>query len=187
MRERILDGASTVARLANGAREIAQDSPMTFIVSMFGTILLSFCILTSGVQMLHAISTEKENRVIEVLYLSLSPEQMIGGKALGLMALFLTQLLIWLLSLLLGVLAAGPLLGNLGGVSLPAEMIVLAAAFFLPTFALASGIMIAIGSMMTDLRQAQQLLGIINLLFLLPVFAVSALAQSPDHISLVVC
>ena len=108
VRERILEGSSTVARLANSQREVSEDNPMAFLVSMFGAIMLSFCIMTSGMQMLHAISTEKENRVIEVLFLSLSPRQMIGGKALGLIALFVTQLTVWIASLVVAALAAQP-------------------------------------------------------------------------------
>jgi ABC-2 type transport system permease protein len=51
--------------------------------------------------------------------------------------------------------------------------------FFLPTYALISAVMIAIGSAVTELQQGQQLAGLLNLVFLLPVFLLPLLFQNP--------
>ena len=53
---------------------------------------------------------------------------------------------------------------------MPWSMFLTLAVFFVPTYALISGMMIAVGSMVTETRQGQQIAGAMNMLFTLPFF-----------------
>jgi ABC-2 type transport system permease protein len=52
--------------------------------------------------------------------------------------------------------------------------------YFLPTYALVAGIMITLGSMVTEQQQGQQIAGMINLLFLAPFFVFVFVFTNPD-------
>jgi ABC-2 type transport system permease protein len=55
------------------------------------------------------------------------------------------------------------------------------ALFFLPSYALISAVMVAIGGAVTELQQGQQVAGILNLFFMLPLFLTMILFQDPGH------
>ena len=56
----------------------------------------------------------------------------------------------------------------------------IAAVYFIPAYALVAGIMIAIGSMVTETRQGQQIASIVNLSFTLPFFFVALMVANPN-------
>jgi len=181
VQDRILEGAEVSMRLGASDRVIRADQPIAFLAPLVAGILLVFATLATGGLMLQAVSTEKENRTVEVLVSSLSARQLIAGKAVGLLSLSLVQLMVWGLSLGVSIYLAGELAPSMRGFTVGWDTALIFSLFFLPTFALASGVMLTIGSMTTDLRQAQQMVGLVNLFFLLPIFAASALVIDPNH------
>ena len=60
------------------------------------TMLFYMVILTSASMMLNSITTEKENRVMEVLMTSITPTQMLGGKIIALGLAGLLQTAVWM-------------------------------------------------------------------------------------------
>ena len=128
-----------------------------------------------------AVTDEKENRTIEVLTTSIRPEELIGGKAVGLMSVGLTQLGIWVLTGVIALLVASFFVPEVQGFRIPWSFVGVAVMFFVPAYALIAGLMTAVGGMVTDLRQGQQITGILNLFFTLPFFFVALImrAQQP--------
>jgi ABC-2 type transport system permease protein len=59
-------------------------------------------------------------------------------------------------------------------------MFITLALFFLPTFALIAGMMIAVGSVVTDTRQGQQISGALSMLFTLPFFFMIVFFTAPN-------
>jgi ABC-2 type transport system permease protein len=53
--------------------------------------------------------------------------------------------------------------------------------FFFPSYVLMAGIMVAIGSAVTELQQGQQIAGILNLFFMLPIFLLMIIFENPGH------
>ncbi len=80
------------ARSADGRQEVSGESFINIFVPFFIGLFFSIVVLSSGTYMLEAVTDEKENRTIEVMTTSLTPGQLIGGKAIGLMAVALTQI-----------------------------------------------------------------------------------------------
>ena len=70
--------------------------PTTFGVSFIVMFILFFSITLSSGYMLQSVVKEKENRTAEVLLLSVRPVQLMMGKVLGLGALALLQVAVWL-------------------------------------------------------------------------------------------
>ena len=170
VRERLSTGYSLMIRSSDGRRELSEgnvfDIALPFIIAMF----MFFAIAGIGGYMLEAVIQEKENRTMEILTTSVSPLQLMGGKALGLMCVSLTQILVWAIALAVGVVVGARYVEALRNINIPWDMLIVAVLYFIPTFALIAAMMISIGATVTEMQQGQQISGMLNMLFMLPVF-----------------
>ncbi len=177
---RAQQGIDLTARSADGRQEVAGDSVVNLFVPFFIGLFFSIVVLSSGTYLLEAVTDEKESRTIEVMATSMTPGQSIGGKAIGLLAVALTQIGILLVTIVIGVMVGAQFIEALRGLSLPWSMLLTLACFFLPTFALIAGMMLAVGSMVTETRQGQQIAGALNMLFTLPFFFMVVFFSAPN-------
>jgi ABC-2 type transport system permease protein len=180
VQRRAVEGVSVTVRSADGRRELDSENLMAFLLPFGAGLFFTFAVMTSAGYLLQAVTTEKENRTMEVMITSLAPEPLIGGKALGLMAVSLTQLGIWGLAVGVGLAIGAQRFGVLRSARVPWASMGIAILYFLPAYALVAGMMITIGSAVTETRQGQQISGIINLLFTSPFFFVALILANPD-------
>lgn len=180
VQQRVLAGPRTTVRSIDGSREFAEDNIMDFILPFVAAFFFFFAVMNAAGYMLQAVTDEKENRTIEILATSLRPLELIGGKALGLMCVSLTQLLIWAITAIVGIAVAASFFVQMRGFSIPWPLIVVVVLFFFPAYALITGMMTVIGSIVTDLRQGQQISGILNMLFTMPFFFVTMILAKPN-------
>ena len=116
---------------------------------------------------------------MEVMVTSVTPGQLIGGKAVGLLAASLTQLAIYVVAAVVGLIVAAQYVPELQQLEVPWLYLGIMALFFLPTYALISAVMIAVGAAVTELQQGQQMAGLLNLFFMLPLFLLVLLFKDP--------
>ncbi len=178
--QRAQSGVDVTARSVDGQQEVSGESFINIIVPFFIGLFFSIVVLSSGSYMLEAVADEKENRTIELMATSLTPGQLIGGKAAGLMAVALTQIGILALTIVLALFVGAQFIEVLRAIRIPWSMFMTLALFFLPTFALIAGMMIAIGSMVTETRQGQQIAGALNMLFTVPFFFIIIFFSAPN-------
>jgi ABC-2 type transport system permease protein len=178
--QRAQNGVELTARSADGQQEVSGDSFINIIVPFFIGMFFSIVVLSSGTYMLEAVVDEKENRTIEVMTTSLTPGQLIGGKAAGLMAVALTQIGILAITIVLALVVGAQFVEALRAIRIPWSMFFTLALFFVPTFALIAGMMITIGSMVSETRQGQQIAGALNMLFTLPFFFIVVFFSAPN-------
>jgi ABC-2 type transport system permease protein len=178
--QRAQDGVELTARSADGQQEVSGDSIINIFVPFFIGMFFIIVVLSSGTYMLEAVTDEKENRTIEVMTTSLTPGQLIGGKAAGLMAVALTQIGILAITIVLALVVGAQFIDALRAIRIPWSMFFTLAMFFVPTFALIAGMMITIGSMVTETRQGQQIAGALNMLFTLPFFFIIVFFSAPN-------
>lgn len=187
IQERIIEGSELVVRSPDGRREFREGVGfITVLFPLVVTLFFVFAVMSSAGYFLQAVTDEKENRTMEIMITSVSPEQLIGGKAVGLMVVALTLISIWLATIGVGLSVATRFVEELRGIPLPWEVLVVFAAFFLPSFALIAGLMITIGGMVTELQEGQQIAGILNLFFTFPLFLSVVIFANPDSPYLVV-
>lgn len=177
---RLRDGVELTARSADGQQEIGGKSFINLLLPFFIGLFFMITVMGSGSYMLQAVTDEKENRTVEVMSTSVTPMQFIGGKALGLIAVALTQIAILIVVIVAGVMIGARFIDVLQEVRVPWSLLLLIAVYFLPSFALISGMMIAVGAAVTELRQGQQLVGALNMLFTLPYFFVVVFFTAPN-------
>ncbi len=180
VRVQLLRGIDFEARMVKDGQPVEGGGPVEFIFALVLGMFFVFIVMGSGGYLLQAVSTEKENRTVEIMFTSVSPVQLIAGKALGLMAVALTQIGLWVLTLLVAAVVASRFTDFLGDLAIPWALAGVMLLYFLPTYALVAGLMITIGSVFTDLQQSQQISGIVNLVFMAPVFFLILVFTNPN-------
>jgi ABC-2 type transport system permease protein len=146
---------------------------------MFG-ILLIITVFSSSGYLLRGVAEEKTSRVIEIILSSVSAQQLLAGKVMGLGALGLTQVTVWALSVTALSAGSGAVLGvNIPLVSRP-EVFVLALIYFLLGFLLYAVLMGSVGALGTTMQESQQLGGIFSLMAAVPLFFGGLLFSNPD-------
>ncbi len=133
-----------------------------FVVPYLLAVLLVITIFVSSGFLLQSVSEEKESRVIEIVLSSVTATQLLAGKVLGLGALGLTQIVIWVgSSLVLGGSATSML--SLGGQSfIEPSLLLLAILYYILGFTLYAVLMGSVGALGTTMRESQQLAGLFS-------------------------
>lgn len=147
-------------------------------------MLLYMTILLYGQNVLRSVIEEKTTRVAEVIVASVRPATLLAGKVLGVGAVGLTQMVIWLAASLLMAKYRVGLLRALGMTAAPVQlpeitvgMAVVLLLYFLLGYILYSALFAAVGSMTTSEAEAQQaqmpivLLLVAGIMFLQPVLS----------------
>lgn len=180
VRQRAAGGFSLTMRTTDGRRAMDMSNPVAFLLPFLSGILFVITVMMSAGYLLQAVTAEKENRTMEMVITSVSPEHLIAGKALGLVGVSLTELGIWLVTIVAGLLIARPFVAEFRSIGVPWDLVGIAALYFLPSFVLVAGIMITIGGLAPDFRQGQQVAGSLNLLFVAPLLVSTLLFINPD-------
>jgi ABC-2 type transport system permease protein len=155
---------------------------LTFFLPYIVTMFFYIIILTSASLLLSSISTEKENRVIEIVMTSVTPTQMLTGKIIALGATGLIQTVVWS--------GAGLLLLRLGGTSfnipiafqLPVSILVWGVVFFLLGYALYGSLMAGLGALVPNLREASQATTVIIIPLIIPLLFINNLINDPNGV-----
>lgn len=168
--------------------EAGVESDDAFLRAFIGTFFLYFSIFFYGVAVLRSVLEEKTGRIVEVIVSSMKPSQLMLGKILGVGAVGLTQLSVWIGSaLLLTLLALPNMIAFLpDGVevsdlqSLLPEATVLAAfsILFILGFFLYAAVFAAVGAMCSTEEEAQQAQFPVIMLLVIPFLMVSSAIQN---------
>ena len=178
---RVLAGPTDlVVRSADGKREMNGEGFASLILPFVLGLFFSFALMNASGYLLRAVADEKENRTIEIMTTSVSPGQFIAGKAVGLVGVALTQVILWALVVLGGLAVTALFVDSLAAIHVSWSLILLLVAYFLPLFTLASTLMIMLGVAVNDTRQGQQIAGVFSFLFLMPLLFSSLLGSNPD-------
>ncbi|HET7436783.1 MAG TPA: ABC transporter permease [Thermoanaerobaculia bacterium] len=136
-----------------------------------------------GNEIMRGIVQEKSERVVEVLVSSMTPEQLLGGKILGVAAVGLTQISVWIImgSLVAGYGAATAAMAGFNiGQFLRPMIFVWFFIFFLLAYLTYVCIYAIAGSVCNSEREAQQMIAPITMIMMLPWFLMFPIIMNPD-------
>ncbi len=120
-------------------------------------LALFYAFITTGSSLLlRNISGEKENRVIEILMLSVSPLQVLAGKIIGLGIATLLQMAAWVGTIYILLRVGGGTLNLPAGFQIPLSLLAWALVFFLLGYALYACLMAGAGALVPKLKEATQ-------------------------------
>ena len=180
---RILDPVQTTRRYAVTRTGELRDggsaaSAVRLLVPLVFMVLFLLSILMSSGYLIQGTATEKENKVVEVLLASANPDEILGGKLLGLGAAGLLQIGVWLLMVLATGVGALPLLLS-SRMEVPWTALALAIPFFVLAFLFFGGLILGTGSLGSNMREAQQLAMVWSLTAALPMMLMAVLMKEP--------
>jgi ABC-2 type transport system permease protein len=155
---------------------------VNIMFAMVVGILLYMTILMYGQNVLRGVIEEKQSRVAEVVVSSVKPTTLLAGKVLGVGAVGLTQMAIWLVATIVMMKYRVPLMNLFGlhvtQIPMPSvgvgQMFILLI-FFLLGYTLYSALFAAVGAMVSSEQEAQQaqmpvvLMLVVSIMFLQPV------------------
>ena len=161
-----------------------------FGLAYIGAFFLYMTILLYAVAVMRATLEEKTSRIVEVIISAMKPWELMLGKIMGVCAVSLTQMAIWIsasIALFAGalpmIIAARPELANLESIReiLPGiGLIALFVGFFLLGFLMYSGLYAAVGAMCNTDEEAQQAQFPMIILMVVPIVMVMPVIQEPN-------
>ena len=138
------------------------NSKTSFLVAYVLFFLMYMVVLLYGMNVARSIIEEKTSRVFEVLLATIKPDELLAGKILGVGAVGLTQVAIWMVAA--GLIAAR--LGATSGVQLSTPQVVYFVVYFALGYGLYSAVAAALGAMTNSEQELQQL----NMFLMMPLF-----------------
>ena len=179
-------GELRIEMLSEGGADIQDPA---FGVAYIGAFFLYMVILIYSVSVMRATLEEKTSRIVEVVISSMKPWHLMLGKILGVGAVGMTQMGIWLLAgaLLFAnglpmLVAARPELGSLSAIRdvLPGVgLLLMFVGFFVFGFFMYSGLYAAVGAMCNTEEEAQQAQFPIIMFIIVPIVMVMNVIENP--------
>ncbi len=184
LRGRVADPMKVQPRVLSSGGETRGEGTWGFIFTFVVPFILSFFLImtvfTSSGYLLQSVAEEKESRVIEIVVSSILPMELMAGKVIGLGALGLTQVLVWLISAVGFSGGAVALLAVVGAFSLPLRAMLLGAVYYALGYTLYAILMAGVGSLGTTMRESQQLAGIFSFFAAVPYMLSGFLFAAPN-------
>ncbi|HKF21188.1 MAG TPA: ABC transporter permease [Candidatus Angelobacter sp.] len=152
---------------------------LNLLAMIFLVIVLFMSVLLYGVQVMQAVLEEKSSRVMEVMLSTAQPKELMAGKIVGVGAVGLTQVAIWI--------AAGAAFSFSSLAANSAQLkdliswkVVLGfPLFYLLGYVFYSALYAAIGAMCNSQQEAQQVQQLVTIPLMIPAFLISYVAQNP--------
>ena len=144
-----------------------ESSVLIRYLPMIMLMLFYIFIITGSSLLLRSISGEKENRVMEILMLSISPLQILSGKIIGLGIAALLQMAAWVGTVYIGLRTGGQTLNLPAGFQIPPSLLAWGLVFFLLGYALYASLMAGAGALAPKLKETTQATWVV----MMPLFA----------------
>lgn len=132
---------------------------------MVGLFFASF--MASSSMLFNSIGSEKENRTMEVMLLSIHPRQLLAGKTVALSIAGLLQTVAWLVAIFLLFKMGGRTINLPEDFTFPISILVWSLVFFLGGYALYASLMAGIGALVPKMKEASAA----NFIVMTPLFA----------------
>lgn len=143
-------------------------------VPMGFSLILLLSIFTSASYLATGLAEEKQNRALEMLLTSLTPEQLFWGKLIGLWLAAFLQFALYLFGIAL---PAALLFASLG---LHLGQALVGLAYFVLGFFFYGAVLLAVGSIGNTQKYTQQLSGMFTFLAVLPITMLTSILNAPD-------
>jgi ABC-2 type transport system permease protein len=142
-------------------------------------VIIYISILSGGSYLLRLVSSEKDSRVMELLLLSASPNQLLNGKVISYCSLGFLQVLAWFGAIFLIFSIGGTTLNLPPGFKLPISLLVWGLIFFLLGFAVYASLMAGAGALTPKLSQYTSVYFIVSMPLMISYFFSMVLAMRP--------
>jgi ABC-2 type transport system permease protein len=143
-------------------------------------VIIYVSIISGGSILLRLVSSEKDSRIMELLLLSASPNQLLSGKVISYCILGFLQVLAWLGAVLLILRIGGTTLSLPPGFSLPISLLVWGLVFYILGYAVYAVIMAGAGALTPKLSQYTSVYFVVSMPLMISYFLSLMLAMRPN-------
>jgi ABC-2 type transport system permease protein len=187
----LLGGDTELAFLTYGPKDLQkvslaseperdQNNMLSFWLPYAVTLIFYMVIMSAASLLLSSVAKEKENRVMEILMVSVTPRQLLTGKIVGLGLVGLLQTVIYV-GTGRALLSASTTAFNLDAAfQLPLSFLVWALVFFLLGYAVYASLMAGLGALVPNLREASQATMVVVFPLIIPLFLISVMIDQPN-------
>ncbi|MFM8359422.1 MAG: ABC transporter permease [Verrucomicrobiota bacterium] len=181
-------------RKSGGDERVGLSDALRQWAPSFFVYLLWIAIFAISQMLLNSVIEEKSNKIIEVLLSSVTPGELMLGKLMGVAAVGLVMVSVWLASMVAAMLWAAPAAGvdpqGLPGAGrLPLDALhILRTTWLLPGFAgyfllgytLYAALFLTVGSLCHTLKDAQNFMGPLMMVLMVPLFLLPFIPRDPN-------
>ena len=162
----------------NERGEVEEKQEVGFLIPYAIAILMLLSIMTTSGYLMQGIVAEKENKTVEILLSSLSPEELLTGKLIGFGSAGLLQICVWICSGLL-MISLTSLATIVQEIQISMIMI-LAIPYFILGYLLFAGSMACVAAPASTMKDAQQGAMIFTMIGILPMMLLGVIIAAPD-------
>jgi len=178
--QRLNQGDQFIVRTVDGSRQFSQRDKIKLFAPMLAFFVFILAILSTSGYLMQAMTEEKENRTMEVIITSLSPSKMMAGKITAIVAIGITQLLVWFGLISLGISIFGESNSSMRDINIPIGMAALMVVTLLLAFVMISAIIAAVGAIVTEATEGQQITGPFSVPFIIPYLFTFQILNDPN-------
>jgi ABC-2 type transport system permease protein len=187
----LLGGDTQIASLVNGptntqkislSAEAQRDENnlLTYFLPYMVMMLFYIILLSTASLLLSSVAKEKENRVMEILMVSVTPRQLLTGKIVGLGIVGLLQVITWVGTGRILLARSGTIFNLPVAFQLPTSFLIWGLIFFLLGYAVYASLMAGLGALVPNLREASQATILVIFPLIIPMFLNSVLINEPQ-------
>lgn len=183
VQERVLSPANFVrTRLAPGGDDVVGidetiDLLVRTTIPLFLGVLLLTALLSASGYLVQTVSTDKESKIVEVLLSSVTPEEVLAGKLLGLGAAGLLQFAVWSSMVVFVAMSISAALASF--VAIPWGAIAVAPVLFILGYLFMGSLMLATAALGANAAESQKLTLGWAMLAILPLMVMVVLLDEP--------
>ncbi|MDZ4769796.1 MAG: ABC transporter permease [Chloroflexota bacterium] len=179
---RVITPSAPMLRFLDSGRVVPIEAILgLLLVPLLFVLLFLITAQTTSGYLMSGVVEEKSNRVMEILITSLKPVELLAGKIIGLGALGLIQMVIWVVIAAFGAtFAARGASPFLSAIVLPTDLLIMGLVYFLLGYAFLSTMMASVGVIIVAEQEARQVAGLVSLVFAAPFFAIIAFFTDPN-------
>ena len=166
--------------LLNPSNRISQDNPYAFFIPYIVMLLYYMLILMSAGFLVSSINKERENRILEIMLVTITPRELLTGKfiALGLIGLLIN--ILWVGTGYALVVLSGTQFQLPTTFQFTPHMVLWGIVYFLLGYAIYASLLGAVGALVPNLRETSQATMVVILPMIIPLLFITLLIQYPN-------
>ena len=180
--ERVMEGSRISLESLDGSQSSDGSSWHRIIVPVLTGILYFILVMSSSGYLLQSLVEEKQNRTMEMMITSMTPNQLMIGKIIGNLGVGLTQILVWVLIIAIGLFFFQGRLSFLSEMRLSPGAIAISMALLVLAYIVAAGLFAIIGASMSTMEEAQSVTGLMVLPMMLPMYFFQSFFTNPNGV-----
>ena len=165
-----------------GEIALEESNPANVIIPGIFALLLSLGLMLGTTSLISGLGEEKESRLIEVLFSSVSVRQLLVSKVFALGLAGLVQVLVWLISApLLLDLASSSFSDLIRGIEIPANFILLGVVYFVLGYLLFAVLSIGVGAISSNATEGNSIAMFYTMVMYIPLWFLGLQIPFPNH------